>query len=128
MFSFCAPLVQAGTNPIYNVKTQPDSSSSASVPVGVTSHQSSLSESPECRFFMNTGTCKYGDDCKYFHPKERMLISARPVSSLIFFFFFFFGNTNYSAFAVFRDNQLVVTSRPGSASTERTANLLTHCH
>ncbi|XP_018433239.1 zinc finger CCCH domain-containing protein 26-like [Raphanus sativus] len=65
----------AGTNPIYYVKSQPDSSSSASVPVGVTSHQSSLSESPECRFFMNTGTCKYGDDCKYFHPKERMLIS-----------------------------------------------------
>ncbi|KAL0722200.1 hypothetical protein Bca4012_036799 [Brassica carinata] len=63
----------AGSNPIYNVKTQPDSSSSASVPVAVTPHHDSFSERAECRFFMNTGTCKYGDDCKYYHPKERML-------------------------------------------------------
>ncbi|KAH0925539.1 hypothetical protein HID58_017795 [Brassica napus] len=62
----------AGYNPIYNVKTQLDSSSSASVPVAVTSHQHSVSERAECRFFMNTGTCKYGDDCKYTHPRERM--------------------------------------------------------
>ncbi|XP_019455850.1 PREDICTED: zinc finger CCCH domain-containing protein 12-like isoform X1 [Lupinus angustifolius] len=26
---------------------------------------------PECRYFMSTGTCKYGSDCKYHHPKER---------------------------------------------------------
>uniref|UniRef100_A0A0D3B4M3 C3H1-type domain-containing protein n=1 Tax=Brassica oleracea var. oleracea TaxID=109376 RepID=A0A0D3B4M3_BRAOL len=54
----------AGSNPIYNVKTQPDSSS----------------ERAECRFFMNTGTCKYGDDCKYSHPKERMLQSPPNLS------------------------------------------------
>ncbi|KAF8105241.1 hypothetical protein N665_0161s0039 [Sinapis alba] len=53
-----------GSNPIYNVKTQPDSSS----------------ERAECRFFMNTGTCKYGDDCKYLHPKERMLQSPPNLS------------------------------------------------
>ncbi|XP_010469532.1 PREDICTED: zinc finger CCCH domain-containing protein 26 [Camelina sativa] len=64
----------AASNPIYNVKTQPDSSSSVSVPVDVTSHQH-ISERAECRFFMNTGTCKYGDDCKYSHPKERLLQS-----------------------------------------------------
>ncbi|KAH0854720.1 hypothetical protein HID58_057754 [Brassica napus] len=54
----------AGSNPIYNVKTQPDSSS----------------ERAECRFYMNTGTCKYGDDCKYSHPKERMLQSPPNLS------------------------------------------------
>lgn len=26
---------------------------------------------PECRYFMNTGDCKYGSDCKYHHPKEK---------------------------------------------------------
>uniref|UniRef100_A0A1J3H922 Zinc finger CCCH domain-containing protein 26 n=1 Tax=Noccaea caerulescens TaxID=107243 RepID=A0A1J3H922_NOCCA len=66
----------SAANPIYNVKSQPESSSSASVPVAVTSHHhQSFSERAECRFFMNTGTCKYGDDCKYSHPKERMLQS-----------------------------------------------------
>ncbi|KAL1205750.1 Zinc finger CCCH domain-containing protein 26 [Cardamine amara subsp. amara] len=65
----------APSNPIYNLKIQPDSSSSASVPVAVTSHHHSFPERAECRFFMSTGTCKYGDDCKYSHPKERMLQS-----------------------------------------------------
>lgn len=92
-------MVQAASNPIYSVKAQPDSSSSASVPVAVTSHYHSFSERAECRFFMNTGTCKYGDDCKYSHPKERLLQSppnllnpivlpARPVSLLSYFVFF----------------------------------------
>ncbi|KAJ0801423.1 putative transcription factor C3H family [Helianthus annuus] len=27
---------------------------------------------PECRYFMNTGICKYGPECKYHHPKEKM--------------------------------------------------------
>lgn len=27
---------------------------------------------PECRYFMNTGNCKYGSDCKYHHPKEKI--------------------------------------------------------
>ncbi|KAI3809732.1 hypothetical protein L1987_19332 [Smallanthus sonchifolius] len=27
----------------------------------------------ECRYFMNTGTCKYGSDCKYHHPRENMV-------------------------------------------------------
>ncbi|KAG5053150.1 hypothetical protein AAZX31_02G251100 [Glycine max] len=29
-------------------------------------------DQPECRYFMSTGTCKYGSDCKFHHPKERM--------------------------------------------------------
>ncbi|KAK8504167.1 hypothetical protein V6N13_062526 [Hibiscus sabdariffa] len=31
---------------------------------------------PECRYYMNMGTCKYGSDCKYHHPKERIANSA----------------------------------------------------
>ncbi|XP_039021930.1 zinc finger CCCH domain-containing protein 3-like isoform X2 [Hibiscus syriacus] len=33
-------------------------------------------DQPECRYYMNTGTCKYGPDCKYHHPKERIANSA----------------------------------------------------
>ncbi|XP_024967878.1 zinc finger CCCH domain-containing protein 3-like [Cynara cardunculus var. scolymus] len=33
---------------------------------------------PECRYFMNTGACKYGTDCKYHHPREKM---AQPAAS-----------------------------------------------
>ncbi|KAG5109610.1 hypothetical protein JHK82_038833 [Glycine max] len=29
-------------------------------------------DQPECRYFMSTGTCKYGSDCKFHHPKERI--------------------------------------------------------
>ncbi|MED6123732.1 hypothetical protein PIB30_052096 [Stylosanthes scabra] len=29
-------------------------------------------DQPECRYYMNTGTCKYGSDCKFHHPKERI--------------------------------------------------------
>ncbi|XP_010542997.1 PREDICTED: zinc finger CCCH domain-containing protein 3-like [Tarenaya hassleriana] len=72
----------ATSNPIYNVKDQPDSSSSASVPVAVTLNQSlpERHDQPECRFFMSSGTCRYGDDCKYNHPKER--ISQSPPNLL----------------------------------------------
>ncbi|ESQ51883.1 hypothetical protein EUTSA_v10016979mg [Eutrema salsugineum] len=77
------PTYMAGSNPMYNVKTQPDSSSSASVTVAVTSHHQNYSDRAECRFFMNTGTCKYGDDCKYSHPKERMLHSPPNLSNPI---------------------------------------------
>ncbi|KAL1821763.1 hypothetical protein ACET3Z_016632 [Daucus carota] len=29
-------------------------------------------DQPECRYFMNTGSCKYGSDCKYNHPREKI--------------------------------------------------------
>lgn len=29
-------------------------------------------EQPECRYFMSTGNCKYGSDCKYHHPREKI--------------------------------------------------------
>ena len=46
-------------------------------------------DQPECRYYMSTGTCKYGSDCKFHHPKERITQSfvnplglpMRPVSS-----------------------------------------------
>lgn len=49
-------------------------------------------DQPECRYFMNTGTCKYGSDCKFHHPKERIAQSVtdppglplRPVSFIIY--------------------------------------------
>ncbi|KAK1353647.1 Zinc finger CCCH domain-containing protein 3 [Heracleum sosnowskyi] len=37
-------------------------------------------DQPECRHFMNTGSCKYGSDCKYNHPREK--ISQVGASSL----------------------------------------------
>ncbi|XP_022943685.1 zinc finger CCCH domain-containing protein ZFN-like [Cucurbita moschata] len=33
-------------------------------------------DQPECRYFMNNGTCKYGSDCKFHHPKQRIAQSA----------------------------------------------------
>ncbi|XP_010522373.1 PREDICTED: zinc finger CCCH domain-containing protein 3-like [Tarenaya hassleriana] len=73
-------------NNIYNVKDQPDSNSCASVPVAVTSNHSlpERRDQPECRFFMSTGTCKYGDDCRYNHPKERISQSPpNPLSPIV---------------------------------------------
>ncbi|XP_073313660.1 zinc finger CCCH domain-containing protein 3-like isoform X1 [Primulina huaijiensis] len=37
-------------------------------------------DQPECRYFMNYGSCKYGQDCKYHHPREK--ISQLTSSSL----------------------------------------------
>ncbi|KAJ0259875.1 Zinc finger CCCH domain-containing protein 26 [Hirschfeldia incana] len=51
-----------GSNPIYDVKIELDSNT----------------ERAECWFFMKNGTCKYGDNCKYSHPKERMVLSQPP--------------------------------------------------
>ena len=53
-------------------------------------------DQPECRYYMNTGSCKYGSDCKYHHPKDRIANSVvngigplglplRPVSFLFIF-------------------------------------------
>ncbi|KAK9053313.1 hypothetical protein SSX86_029946 [Deinandra increscens subsp. villosa] len=37
------------------------------------SHLPVRPDEPKCRHFMNTGTCKYGSDCKYHHPREKMV-------------------------------------------------------
>ncbi|KAL3635380.1 hypothetical protein CASFOL_019927 [Castilleja foliolosa] len=28
-------------------------------------------DQPECRYYMNHGSCKYGSDCKYHHPRDK---------------------------------------------------------
>lgn len=35
-------------------------------------------DQPECRYFMERGSCKYGPECKYHHPREKVsqLVSA----------------------------------------------------
>ncbi|KAK9285581.1 hypothetical protein L1049_024776 [Liquidambar formosana] len=63
-----------GSNFAYNSRNQGDSASSGQVHLLSTSipHFPERPDQPECRYFMNTGTCKYGSDCKYHHPKERI--------------------------------------------------------
>ncbi|CAH8282989.1 unnamed protein product [Eruca vesicaria subsp. sativa] len=62
------------SNSMYDMKNQPYySGSSVSMP---------MPERPQCRFFMNTGTCKYGDDCKYSHLGVRIM-SPPPPPNLI---------------------------------------------
>jgi len=57
---------------------------------------------PECRYFMNTGSCKYGSNCKFHHPKERFAqlatsslgphgLPLRPVIGLLFKLFLSFS-------------------------------------
>ncbi|CAK9184079.1 unnamed protein product [Ilex paraguariensis] len=35
------------------------------------SHLPDRPDQPECRHFMSTGSCRYGSDCKYHHPREK---------------------------------------------------------
>lgn len=35
-------------------------------------------DQPECKFFMSTGSCKYGSNCKFHHPKERVAHTLGP--------------------------------------------------
>ncbi|KAK1396135.1 Zinc finger CCCH domain-containing protein 3 [Heracleum sosnowskyi] len=40
------------------------------------SHLPERPDQPECRYFMNNGSCKYGSDCKYHHPREKIALLA----------------------------------------------------
>lgn len=40
------------------------------------SHLPERPDQPKCRYFMNNGSCKYGSDCKYHHPREKILQSG----------------------------------------------------
>lgn len=84
-----------GPSFIYNSKNLGESGSSGQVHQVHLLSTPNLSlperpDQPECRYFMNTGTCKYGSDCKFHHPKERIAQSVatqpglplRPVSCL----------------------------------------------
>lgn len=76
------------SNFIYNPKNLGELGSRGMLPA-TTPSLPERPDQPECRYFMNTGTCKYGSDCKYHHPKERIAQSVpilpslplRPVSS-----------------------------------------------
>uniref|UniRef100_A0A6N2MYY5 C3H1-type domain-containing protein n=1 Tax=Salix viminalis TaxID=40686 RepID=A0A6N2MYY5_SALVM len=84
-----------GSNRAYDSRSQGDSGSSGQAHL-LSAAIPALPErpdQPECRHFMSSGTCKYGSDCKYHHPKERIAqlttntmgplgLPLRPVSSL----------------------------------------------
>ncbi|CAN1843384.1 Zinc finger CCCH domain-containing protein 3, partial [Linum perenne] len=61
-----------GSNLVFNSRNH-ESASNGQVHLmpALTSNLPQRPDQPECRHFMNTGTCKYGSDCKYHHPKER---------------------------------------------------------
>ncbi|XVF31813.1 hypothetical protein REPUB_Repub17cG0025800 [Reevesia pubescens] len=67
-----------GSNFPYNSMNPTESGSSGQVLLSSTSASNfpERPDQPECRYYMNTGTCKYGSDCKYHHPKERIANSA----------------------------------------------------
>ncbi|WOK92981.1 zinc finger CCCH domain-containing protein 33-like [Canna indica] len=54
-----------GLNDIFNSKhhSQPGSSMAVFFP--------ERPDQPECQYYMKTGRCKFGNSCKYHHPKER---------------------------------------------------------
>ena len=87
-----------GSNFTYNSMNPAESGSSGQLLLSSTSALNFpvRPDQPECRYYMNTGTCKYGYDCKYHHPKERIANSvvngvgpfglpSRPVSFLSIF-------------------------------------------
>ncbi|XP_057955439.1 zinc finger CCCH domain-containing protein 3-like isoform X2 [Malania oleifera] len=63
-----------GPSLVYNSRNQGDSGSVGQVHLMSPSIPNfpERPDQPECRYFMNTGSCKYGSDCKYHHPKERI--------------------------------------------------------
>ncbi|XAR55318.1 hypothetical protein NMG60_11035358 [Bertholletia excelsa] len=71
-----------GSDFVFNTKNQSETASNGVVNF-LTNSIALLPErpdQPECRHFMNTGSCKYGSDCKYHHPRERIVQS--PTNSL----------------------------------------------
>ncbi|GMI85632.1 hypothetical protein like AT1G04990 [Hibiscus trionum] len=67
-----------GSNYAYNSMNPTDSGFSGHMLLSSTSASNypERPDQPECRYYMNTGSCKYGSDCKYHHPKERIANSA----------------------------------------------------
>lgn len=63
-----------GSNQAYDSRSQGDSGSSGQAHLLSTAIPAlpERPDQPECRHFMSSGTCKYGSDCKYHHPKERI--------------------------------------------------------
>ena len=87
-----------GSNLFYNSRNQSEPGSSGQVQLlsSLSQHLPERPDQPECRYFMSTGSCKYGSDCKYNHPKERIAqlatntlgplgLPLRPVSFCTYF-------------------------------------------
>lgn len=82
------------TDLVYNITNQGDAAFGG--PVRSSTFNPYLPErpdQPECRRFMSTGSCKYGSDCRFHHPSERIAqwttsfvgplgLPLRPVSSI----------------------------------------------
>ncbi|KAL9453734.1 hypothetical protein AB3S75_009357 [Citrus x aurantiifolia] len=73
-----SPTSIAGSNLIYSSRNQGDLGAGAQMHILSASSQNlpERPDQPDCRYYMNTGTCKYGADCKFHHPKERIAQSA----------------------------------------------------
>uniref|UniRef100_A0A2P2NGP4 Zinc finger protein n=1 Tax=Rhizophora mucronata TaxID=61149 RepID=A0A2P2NGP4_RHIMU len=73
-----------GSHLIYNSRNQGESGSNGQVHLSSTSSPNlpERPDQPECRHFMSTGTCKYGSECKYHHPKERVAQAANSIGPL----------------------------------------------
>ncbi|KAL1567616.1 zinc finger CCCH domain-containing protein 3-like isoform X1 [Salvia divinorum] len=57
----------AGPLPVTSVLTAPVPNAQQSV-----SYLPERPDQPECRYFMERGSCKYGSECKYHHPREKL--------------------------------------------------------
>lgn len=110
-----SPTSIAGSNLIYSSRNQDDLGAGAQMHILSASSQNlpERPDQPDCRYYMNTGTCKYGADCKFHHPKERIAQSAasnigplglpsRPVSYYLIVthnsFIWYFRLSNYYLF------------------------------
>lgn len=73
MFMFYKSTSVPGTDFDYNVTNQGEAAFGGLVQSStVISYLPERPDQPECRRFMSTGSCKYGSDCKYHHPRERI--------------------------------------------------------
>lgn len=65
-----------GYSNVYNSRYQTESVSTGQAGLSeLVPHYPERPEQPECQYFMKTGRCKFGSDCKYHHPKERLASS-----------------------------------------------------
>lgn len=65
-----------GYGNFYNSRYQTESVSTGQTGLSeLVPHYPERPEQPECQYFMKTGRCKFGSDCKYHHPKERLASS-----------------------------------------------------
>ncbi|XP_077221019.1 zinc finger CCCH domain-containing protein 33-like isoform X2 [Tasmannia lanceolata] len=61
-----------GSNRAYNSKHPGEPGSSYQLhPSTFIEHFPERPDQPECQYYMRTGSCKFGQICKYHHPKER---------------------------------------------------------